>query len=285
MIQYYFSFGGVGFRFTTTQPVRMDDFLAPFLRLPPTTWDIDVELKQTFAAAPRPKGKMAGSDLLLEYYREGEGLLCQAKGGPKGPIAITQWDDAFAHLVTYINPAYPLAGEEMGIILRLIPMRGLLQRRGVLFFHAAQVLYRERGILFTAPSGTGKTTQAKLWRDVLGARIICNDRTLIRQGRTFGYPVDGSDPICSGEVHSLGAVVLLSQGQENQIHRLGPAQAVAKLMPQLVMDTWSGEARETAVQQLLELAAQTPIYHLSCTPEPAAVKLLEKTLHEEGILG
>lgn len=284
MIQYIFSFGGVGFRFTATQPVRMDDSLAPFLQTPPARWDIDLKLNRSFADAPRPKGERTGSDLLLEYYSGEAGPVCLAKGGPKGPIAITQCDRTFSHLVTYINPAYPLAGEEMGILLRLIPMRTLLQRRDVLFFHAAQVEYQGVGILFTAPSGTGKTTQAKLWRDVLGARMICNDRTLIRAGRTYGYPVDGSEPICSPRDYPLGAVVLLSQGRENRIRRLGPAQAVARLMPQLVMDTWSAEAREIAAQQLLKLAAGTPVYHLSCTPEPEAVNLLEQTLRKEGVL-
>lgn len=51
----------------------------------------------------------------------------------------------------------------------------------VLFFHAAQITYQETGILFAGPSGAGKTTQAKLWERFRNARIICNDRTLLRK--------------------------------------------------------------------------------------------------------
>lgn len=284
MYQYFLSLGDVVFRLTSPLPMEAEPAMEPFLRPDCGQWDIQIEISQHDLDGVALPGRVVGHDYLLDYYSTDNGMLCVANGGA-GPVALTPYTYGCSHVKCYVNQRRWPALSTLGNILRLIPVNVFLRQKNVLLLHAAQVVYRDRGILFTAPSGTGKTTQAKLWRDVLGARIICNDRTLIRQGRTFGYPVDGSDPICSGEVHSLGAVVLLSQGQENQIHRLRPAQAVAKLMPQLVMDTWSGEARETAVQQLLELAAQTPIYHLSCTPEPAAVKLLEQTLLEEGVLG
>lgn len=284
MYQYFLSLGEVVFRLTSPLPMEAEPAMEPFLRPDCGQWDIQIEISQRDLDGIALPGRVVGHDYLLDYYSTENGILCVANGGA-GPVALTPYTCGCDHVKCYVNLRNWPALSTLGNILRLIPVNVFLRQKNVLLLHAAQVVYRDRGIVFTAPSGTGKTTQARLWRDVLGARIICNDRTLIRQGRTFGYPVDGSDPICSGEVHPLGAVVLLSQGQENQIRCLGPAQAVAKLMPQLVMDTWSEEARETAVQQLLELAAQTPIYHLSCTPEPSAVYLLEKTLHEEGILG
>lgn len=283
MYQYFLSLGDVAFRLTSPLPVAVETAMEPFLRPDCGQWDIQIEISQRDLRDVTLPDRAVGHDFLLDYYKTENGLLCVANGGA-GPVALTPYSSGCDHIECYVNPKHWPALSTLGNLLRLIPINVFLRQKNVLLLHAAQVVYRDRGILFSAPSGTGKTTQARLWRDVLGARIICNDRTLIRQGRTFGYPVDGSDPICSGEVHPLGAVVLLSQGRENQIHRLGPAQAVARLMPQLVMDTWSEEARETAIQQLLELAAEKPVYHLSCTPEPSAVRLLEQTLLEEGVL-
>ena len=138
--------------------------------------------------------------------------------------------------------------------------------------------------MFTAPSGTGKTTQAKLWKMYREARIVCNDRTLIQGGRTYGYPVDGSEPMCSGECFPLGAVVLLEQGTENQIRRLNPREAALKLFPQLVISMWNAEARILALDQLIQMMKNCPVYLLKCTPQEAAVQCLEKQLIADGVI-
>ena len=66
----------------------------------------------------------------------------------------------------------------------------------------------------------GKTTQAKLWERFRNARIICNDRTLLRKQDgnwySYGYPMDGSQPVRSGEVHVAGCIVLVKQSQNGK---------------------------------------------------------------------
>lgn len=171
----------------------------------------------------------------------------------------------------------------------MLPMREIFLRFGALFLHASQITYQGRGILFTAPSGTGKTTQAKLWQQYRGAEILCNDRTLTRKvdgaWRTYGYPLDGSEPVCSSAVNPLGAVVLLEQGRrENRVERLGPAKALPRLMRQVVLDCWSGEARAEAMELLITLMEDVPVYLLTCTPEEQAVETLEAKLMEDEVI-
>ena len=56
----------------------------------------------------------------------------------------------------------------------------LFQNR-IIHLHSSYIIYHDKAILFTGPSGIGKTTQAELWRDYQGAEIINGDVTLIRK--------------------------------------------------------------------------------------------------------
>ena len=174
-----------------------------------------------------------------------------------------------------------------GNLLRFLPMRAALQRFGVLFFHGAQVRVNGGGIVFTAPSGTGKSTQSNLWVRERGAKLICNDRTLVRKvngkWHTYGYPVDGSAPVRSGERNDLLCIVLLRQGEDNQIQRLNGAKGAALLMPQLVIDGWNPHARSAAAEWLLKLVSEIPVYQLSCTRDLRAVECLEQQLYKDGV--
>lgn len=283
-MEYILKIGGIGFRISSHFEIKVEESFAQFISPNSNEYDINIEVSRDFQQAPRPAAAILGKDLILEYYRQHEELLCVAREGGKGTLAVTQCDSTFSHLVCYMNTEEFTPKDSLGGLLRMLPMRSILQYHGAQFFHASQIAVGNMGILFTAPSGTGKTTQAKLWRDLRGARIVCNDRTLIRDGKTYGYPMDGSEPVCSGEIYPLGAVVFLRQSPVNRVQRLKPSAVLAKLMPQLVFDTWDPEARAKAAAQLLDLMAHYPVYQLDCTPDEAAVMCLEHCLKKDGVM-
>lgn len=227
---------------------------------------------------------MSGEDLLLEYYQEKDRLLCLSKGGMGTYLSTAVCSPDYQNIMWYLYGAHASSLSSVGNLLRLIPIKMILQRSGTIFLHASQIALQGKGILFTAPSGTGKTTQAKLWNRSRNTPIICNDRTLIQNGLTYGYPVDGSEPVCSGASFPLGAVVLLEQSPENRIRRLKPMEVLTKLMPQVVYDCWNPNATSAATQQILELIQHFPVYLLGCTPDEHAVTCLEQQLKKDGVL-
>lgn len=282
--------GGIVFCFHLARPVELEPELTLFLRENGSALDIEIEISWDWDAAPKPHSEEIGRDLLQVYYAEADRLFCMTRGGLKGFIAGCWYTPDFCRMVCTINEkTFLTTPKKLGLLLRFLPMRAIFQHFGVLFFHAAQIELDGRGILFTAPSGTGKTTQADLWVRHENARLICNDRTLLRKTDgiwyTYGYPVDGSAPVRSGESHPLACVVLLSQAKENQISRLRSGKAVARLMPQLVMDGWSADARMRGMELLLELLKDIPVYHLACTPDEDAVACLKHQLKEDGMIG
>lgn len=58
--------------------------------------------------------------------------------------------------------------------------RRMLQKDSFIL-HSAYIRHRGRAILFSAPSGTGKSTQASLWAQYAGAEIINGDRALLQK--------------------------------------------------------------------------------------------------------
>ena len=107
-----------------------------------------------------------------------------------------------------------------------------LAARGNMILHCAYVEHNGEAILFSAPSGTGKTTQANLWEKYRGGRTVNGDRALLgrKDGRwtAQGWPVCGTSEVCHNEDTPIHAVVMLSQAKENHA---SVAQKVLRSLP------------------------------------------------------
>ena len=154
--------------------------------------------------------------------------------------------------------------------------------------HCAYVKYENRAVLFSAPSGVGKSTQADLWEKYRKAEIINGDRALIEKKSVknsewfvSGWPVCGSSGICKNEQTALKAIVILDQGKENKSVRLSPAQAFAKIYGEMTINRWNQKQVTAALDFLQELVEDIPVFYLCCTISEKAVKCLETVLYRE----
>lgn len=163
----------------------------------------------------------------------------------------------------------------------LAPEEGLLANHAFIL-HSSFVVWRGQGILFTAPSGTGKSTQADLWKQYEGADIYNGDRTVVRRinGSYYGFgsPYAGSSGIYRNESAPICAIVVLTQASENQIQRLSGKQAFLPLFRETLANTWNPAYMESMTDLLLDAAATIPIFRLDCRPDRDAVELVKKTL-------
>ena len=93
-----------------------------------------------------------------------------------------------------------------------------------LLMHASYIEVDGEAILFTAPCGTGKSTQAELWRKFAGATVINGDKAGVSciDGRFFacGVPFCGTSGICENKTLPLKAIVELGQSKQNTVRRL-----------------------------------------------------------------
>ena len=169
------------------------------------------------------------------------------------------------------------------LFLSLFCMERHTLQRDHLVLHCAYMQLGDQAILFSAPSGTGKTTQATLWEKHRGTRVVNGDKSLLfKHGDTWtanGWPVCGSSGVCHNEGMPIRAIVMLSQGKENAIKKLTPFQAFSQLYSQITVNVWNRQAQQRAMDLIEDLATSVPVYHLSCTISQEAVETLEQALN------
>ena len=152
--------------------------------------------------------------------------------------------------------------------------------------HSAYITYHGEGIVFTAPSGTGKSTQAALWANSHDdVEIINGDRSILScdEGRPMvhGLPFSGTSGICKNVSAPLRAAVVLRQGRENRIRRLEQAEAVRLLLSECAVSPWDSEGTKNILDLLIRITEQIPVYYFSCLPDQSAVRVLEEVLEEK----
>lgn len=164
----------------------------------------------------------------------------------------------------------------------LLSIETLLLLHDGFLLHASFIDIGGAALLFSAPSGTGKSTQAALWQRYMGARIINGDRAALRYingaWHACGLPYAGSSQICHDADLPCRAIVILRQAKENRLMRLSAREAVPALYPELSVHEWEKAQVEAAASLLLNLLRDIPVYRLDCLPDEGAVRLLAKEL-------
>lgn len=157
----------------------------------------------------------------------------------------------------------------------------VLEADGVIL-HASFIEHKGRAILFTAPSGTGKSTQAGLWHELSDAEIINGDRAVIRliNGQPFacGIPFAGSSKYCKNAELPLAAIVYLGQAPTTTIRELNGIMAFQKIWQECTVNTWNKEDVNKATGIVLDILSKVPVFRLDCTPDESAVTALEEAL-------
>lgn len=159
--------------------------------------------------------------------------------------------------------------------------RQLLNRGGCVL-HASYVDFGGEAILFSGPSGVGKSTQAGLWAQYAGAEVINGDRALLREDgegwKVFGYPSCGTSGICINRTLPLRAIVILSQGSENRVEPMPAAAAIRALITATEFYPWHQGEFELALRVAERLVSRVSILRLVCTPDQDAVDVLKQYL-------
>lgn len=162
------------------------------------------------------------------------------------------------------------------LIMDAMEAEHLLCRSGGFLLHASVVQVGGKAILFTAPSGTGKSTQAALWQKHAGAQTVNGDRAAVRGGTVWGVPFCGSSRQARRSVLPIAAIVYLTQAPQTTLRRLTGAAAFRRLWEGCSVNVWDAEDMESCTDAVTGTLAAVPVYHLACTPDETAVRVLQK---------
>lgn len=146
----------------------------------------------------------------------------------------------------------------------------------VLLMHGSAVCVDGQAYLFTAASGTGKSTHARLWREVFGERafMINDDKPLLRiegdQVMVYGTPWNGKHHLGRNVCAPLQAIAYLNRADENRTERMSSAEAYPVLVRQAYSSTVPAVMRR--ILDMEKYMVQTvPFYRLWCNMEQEAV--------------
>ena len=197
------------------------------------------------------------------------GLLCTDKNGQEGIVHLMNTPLSYQQFVlgnaTMIAYAYATADKK------------------TVLMHASVVSLEGRGYLMTAPSGTGKSTHTRLWRQCFDqCELVNDDNPVVRieQGKAmvYGSPWSGKTPCYRNVCHPVGAYVRLFQEPENNIHPYQPLEAYAMLLPAMSCMVWDKRMQTGVSKTVAEMVRLNPMYRLGCRPDEAAARLCRDTI-------
>lgn len=166
--------------------------------------------------------------------------------------------------------AYPAGTDAAAIAFMELAKRisaGLLSRDACIF-HGTAFLWNGKAWVFTAPSGTGKTTQYLLWKKLYGEEVsvLNGDKPILscRGGNITVHPSPwrGKEGMGSKRTAPLGGVIVLAQRGENRISVLPASRAVMPLLRSVFFDRSSGHALADACTLADTVIRKTEILYL-----------------------
>jgi len=158
----------------------------------------------------------------------------------------------------------------------------ILGQNDAIIMHGSSLIYSNLGIIFTAKSGTGKSTHSRLWQKYSDATVLNDDKNILKlegdKVMLYSSPWSGKHKLDNNISHKLDAIVFLYQNKTNVIRRLKSIEAFKLMLSQIDfpreenMDLWN-----KITDKLLEL----PIYHLGCNMEKEAFDVCRNKIIED----
>lgn len=153
--------------------------------------------------------------------------------------------------------------------------------------HGSAIAYKGEGVIFSAPSGTGKSTHTSLWKQCFGDDVIYvnDDKPALRfkDGKTlmYGAPWSGKTDLNTNVCVPLKAVVFVERAQENSIEALSFTDALFHIRNELVQPYHDEKIGEKLVDVMIGLAQSVPVYLLKCNMDPQAAVVARRGIFGE----
>jgi len=154
----------------------------------------------------------------------------------------------------------------------------LFVHQNILLFHGSVIAVDGQGYLFTAKSGTGKSTHTRLWRELFGERAVMvnDDKPLLKiteQGViVYGTPWDGKHHLSSNICVPLKGICILKRNAVNHLEQIDKNRAY----PMLLQQTYRSANPATMAKTLSlidQLTVRTGLFELGCNMEQEAARV------------
>ena len=263
--RYDLSFAGLSFRIDSPFSLRLPAYFRPFLaaEVRPAEPDVTIEVEVgDLQEDERPDDTVIRSF----YWDHGKRIhRLEPRSAP-------------GRIVLVIPPEFQERFAQNANWLLYLALERPLLHHGRLILHASAVLYHGRAILFTAPSGGGKSTQAEIWARSLHAQIINGDKVILQDDGTdliaYGSPIAGSSGIYRDIRAPVAAIVQLEKGDENTVAPLTMRERYLLLYGEAVKSDWDPAFNKELLRRVASYPQRTEYVRLRCVPDRSAAECL-----------
>lgn len=166
--------------------------------------------------------------------------------------------------------------------------RKLIKNNG-LMLHSSAVVVDDYAYLFSANSGTGKSTHTGLWLEYFQDRayILNDDKPAVRnidgQWYAFGTPWSGKHDISVNEKVKLGAIVFLERSEVNWIRSAQIQESIKLFFAQTTRKLYLEENMDRLLKVLEAVITENPMYIMGCNISNDAVLMAYETIRRDKI--
>lgn len=220
--------------------------------------------------------KFSIADLIVEMDARGDLLFNRTRaylydGKESADITIDLSDDFFMSrsdrfpMLTLDECRYVWMGE--AFYLNLLDHNGFM-------LHSSCIEYKGNAYLFSARSGTGKSTHTHIWLDEFkGSKIINDDKPAIRctGGKCYAYgtPFSGKNDESINDKAPVRAIVFIERAKENSIKKIEAIEAIPLFMSQTIRPK-TAKYMGIMLELLDSLFKTVPVFLLKCNMDKSA---------------
>ena len=180
------------------------------------------------------------------------------------------------------DTAFPLPYHETLCLYRKICAE--LSHHNCFMMHSSVVVHEGKAYVFTAKSGTGKTTHSMLWlKNFPGSFIINGDKPLFRLTDdgfyVYGTPWCGKEGYNKNTSAKVSSLCFIERGSENSIRPMTVREILSKIFEQLYIPK-EKESGEKVLALLDKFLSEIPTYNLTCNISDEAAIIAENEMNK-----
>lgn len=209
------------------------------------------------------------------YIKDDHYLVEMAPFGDMGAVAWMRMDMEYNHgeLFVYDVRKFGRFAIDNSLMLMFAFHTACMD---TLEMHASVIMHEGKGYLFIAKSGTGKSTQSRMWiENIKGAELLNDDNPIVRimeDGcvRVFGSPWSGKTPCYRNLNVPVGGIVRIRRCSENKITRLNLIESYASMTSSCSGFRPVEKMADGLHKTISGVISNVPCYVLDCRPDAEA---------------
>ncbi len=202
----------------------------------------------------------------------------------KGVKSYMAYDDDYKNIEVFIDEESFTDLPTVEYVYTGMIFLELAQRAGLLPLHGSAITYNDEVILFSAPSGTGKTTHAKMWHRLYPDKVLWlnDDKPLLsvenNEVMVYGAPFSGKNKANTNRKKKLKAIIFMDKGVNDEIVKLKKDEALKHLIINTLRPT-EEKLWDKTLALFDKIIANIPIYHLDASITLNAAKTVKETIY------